>query len=273
VQPERRGLIVHDTLLLVMKDIVWSALARRLGGAPAASPPPSAPPPTDETCLEIVGLRRFYKDAQILILRRWTNIRAYEQGAVYLVLFILLILVATFVQSPGAFPDPALFVAVFALVVGAAGALIGSLVTHVVSLEAAVEDLSRQLDLADGASTDAAASAAVAEARRILNGRLRWAMKNREDILTAGGPPKGPWWRRARFAVGMALEAFGAAVLGFYIAVALQGIYEGMLAQVVSVCTIPFIVVWPLMVLGNRIRTSDKRFDATVECFLTPLGP
>jgi hypothetical protein len=243
------------------------ALARWFGGLAPAPDPAPLPPPTDETRREILRIQGAYNDAQLLIIRRWANIRSYENGGAILLLSILLLLLSTLIKdTPVGFPT-ALIVAVFALVVGAGGALTQALVTHVVSLEGATEDLSRQLALAAGASDDAQALAASAGADRILSGRLRWAMQTADDALTVGGPPMGRRWRWSRIGFGVLLEGTGAVVIGFYAAVAIQGIREGTMAEVLSACIVPFLVAPVFLLLGHSMRTSDRRYVAALAAF------
>jgi hypothetical protein len=243
--------------------MLWDLLTRLvcgLFGRSSARVNEQPATPTGATRMEVARLRSAYVDTQRVIDARWTTIHGYTNVAgLTVLLVILLMLTKLLVEGPNSVPEPALLVAVFAVVAGVFGALIQSFVTHVVSLEKALEDLGGYLDVAEGAATDAEAVEAIANAQRVIDGRLRWARPDRQGFWGVQDRPEGPSGRRYRIAFGLILQISGGVVLGFLTAVAIQGMRDGILDQALNVSVGPVLLAAFMLFVGHSVRTTQMR--------------
>jgi hypothetical protein len=248
-----RRLAERDRLRAVIGELV-AALARWLDGR-SAGPEPSPPPPTDETGLEILRVRRSYNRARQLIMSREATIDKDTHTVYFLVGILLVMLLGTLLSGEQDLPLAVIF-AGFALAFGAMGAHLQSRVWQVVLLEAAMEDLARQLAVAAAALTETEAKVALAEAELILDGRLRWALATDKSVQgddRETGVGRVSRWSRT--ALGALIETAGIGLIGFYSVVTIVALRDGLFTEALSIgvarCFVGFACLW----LGQAIRT------------------
>lgn len=219
------------------------------------------PPPTTETHERIELVRQAYERAHVIVRESWAGI---DGTARLLSLMLLVVLVSFWVVLVGLRDDSTpqlisvlpMWIAVFAVVIATFGALMQSWVTYVVAIDHATEDLARQLAYAEAATSNLAARAALDEAERILEGRLRYPLTNRKGVLHVAQGPKGGTPRLLRVAGGV-LEGGAVLFIGFYAAVGITAIREGLFLGALAAC-LPALVIGPLVILmGHAMRTFD----------------